>query len=222
MLRALIVTLSLTAAFATSASAPSVGLMRLRGGADFKDKATGILFPEHLKAGGSDLQFLGAGERKKAILGPVAVNVYAIGLYVDSAAAKRQATGIKDAAAVGPAILDGTYTKALRLVMARTVTADKIGDALADQLEPRLKGTDAPVDQFKAFFKSFKTLETNQEVIFTQHGSTLEVKAPSASTSLPSGPLCKALFDIYLGDKPVSTTAKASIADGLLKLVGTK
>jgi hypothetical protein len=56
MLRALTVTLSLTAAFATSASAPSVGLMRLRGGADFKDKATGILFPEHLKAGGSDLQ----------------------------------------------------------------------------------------------------------------------------------------------------------------------
>jgi hypothetical protein len=34
------------------------------------------------------LQFLGAGERKKAIIGPIAVNVYAIGLYVDSAAAK--------------------------------------------------------------------------------------------------------------------------------------
>jgi hypothetical protein len=36
----------------------------------------------------SKLQFLGAGERKKAIIGPIAVNVYAIGLYVDSAAAK--------------------------------------------------------------------------------------------------------------------------------------
>ncbi len=34
------------------------------------------------------MQFLGAGERKKAIIGPIAVNVYAIGLYVDSAAAK--------------------------------------------------------------------------------------------------------------------------------------
>jgi hypothetical protein len=34
------------------------------------------------------LQFVGAGERKKAILGPIAVNVYAIGLYVEPVASK--------------------------------------------------------------------------------------------------------------------------------------
>ena len=33
-------------------------------------------------------QFVGAGERRKAILGPIAVNVYAIGLYVDTTDAK--------------------------------------------------------------------------------------------------------------------------------------
>ena len=66
------------------------------------------------------MQFLGAGERKKAILGPVAVNVYAIGLYVDESGAKKQAGSVSDAASAGSALRDGAYTKALRLVMART------------------------------------------------------------------------------------------------------
>ena len=33
---------------------------------------------------------------------------------------QRQAAGVKDAKAAAPALLDGSYTKALRLVMART------------------------------------------------------------------------------------------------------
>ena len=56
MLRVVFAALSLTAVLATSTSPYNSGMMRLRGGADFKDRATGILFPENLKAGGSTLQ----------------------------------------------------------------------------------------------------------------------------------------------------------------------
>lgn len=40
--------------------------------------------PDAVSAG----QLVGAGDRKKAIVGPIAVNVYAVGLYVDEAGAK--------------------------------------------------------------------------------------------------------------------------------------
>ncbi len=63
---------------------------------------------------------MGAGERKKSIVGPVAVNVYAIGLYVDAGAAKAAGGGITDANSAAQVLKAGTFPKTLRLVMART------------------------------------------------------------------------------------------------------
>lgn len=59
------------------------------------------------------------------------------------------------------------------------------------------------------------------QVTFTQSGSTLIVEAPgSKKGNFNSGPLCKAMFEIYLGDKPVSENAKKSIIEGFKKLCG--
>ena len=44
----------------------------------------------------------------------------------------------------------------------------QIGDALAEALVPKVKGTDAPIDDFKAFFGGLATLETGNEIVFTQ------------------------------------------------------
>ncbi len=44
----------------------------------------------------------------------------------------------------------------------------QIGDALAEALVPKVKGTDAPIDDFKAFFGGMTTLETGNEIVFTQ------------------------------------------------------
>jgi hypothetical protein len=189
-------------------------IMRLRGGADFTEKVTGISFSDTLSAAGKSLKFVGAGERRKAILGPVAVNVYAIGLYVDAAAAKMAGVTVIDDETAAYALSKGTFTKSLRLVMARSVGGEKIGDALAEQIIPRVKGTDAPVDGFKSFFKSIEMLENKNEVIFTQTGSTLTVKSPVATKDFVSADLCSAMFDIYLGDKPVSENAKKSMVAG--------
>jgi hypothetical protein len=42
-------------------------------------------------------QVVGAGDRKKKIVGPVAVNVYAIGMYVDPVGAKAAGAMVKQA-----------------------------------------------------------------------------------------------------------------------------
>lgn len=63
---------------------------------------------------------MGAGERKKKILGPVAVNVYAIGLYIDANAAKAAAASVSDAKSAANVLKEGNFPKSLRLVMART------------------------------------------------------------------------------------------------------
>ena len=70
--------------------------MRLRGGSDdvITEPVTGIGFSATLTAGNETLTFVGCGDRKKAIIGPVAVNVYAVGLYVDADAAKGDAPAI--------------------------------------------------------------------------------------------------------------------------------
>ena len=39
-----------------------------------------------------------------------------------------------------------------------------------------------------------------------------------ATYLLTSAALCKAMFDIYLGDTPVSPNGKKAMAEGLLKL----
>uniref|UniRef100_A0A7S0M1E9 Chalcone isomerase domain-containing protein n=1 Tax=Cryptomonas curvata TaxID=233186 RepID=A0A7S0M1E9_9CRYP len=192
----------------------SVSALRLRGGSDVKEAATGILFPKELVSGSNTLTFLGAGERKKAIFGPLAVNVYAIGLYVDSELAKTAGPGA-DAAET---LITGAFPKALRLVMARAVSADKIGDALADQIEPRIKGTDAPLEEFKGFFKAMASLEAGQEILFAIDGAEMLVTAPGGTRAFESRALCDALLHVYLGEEPVSPTAKAAMVHGFVAL----
>jgi len=140
------------------------------------------------------------------------------GVPPSRAAAKAAAAA--DEASAAKALKDGAYTKALKIIMARSVGAQKIGDALAEALEPKVKGTDAPMGDFKAFFGGLDKLDTGNQITFTQVGTTLKVEVPSGAKDFSSAALCKAMFDIYLGDSPVSPNGKASMAQGLLKLCG--
>lgn len=56
-------------------------------------------------------------------------------------------------------------------------------------------------------------LDTGNEIIFTQVGSTLKVQVPKAQKDFSSPALCKAMFDIYLGDSPVSPKGKEAMAE---------
>lgn len=56
-------------------------------------------------------------------------------------------------------------------------------------------------------------LDAGNEIIFTQVGSTLKVQVPNAQKDFASAALCKAMFDIYLGDSPVSPKGKDAMAE---------
>lgn len=56
-------------------------------------------------------------------------------------------------------------------------------------------------------------LDAGNEIVFTQVGSTLKVQVPKATKDFSSPALCKAMFDIYLGDTPVSPKGKDSMAE---------
>ena len=196
--------------------------MRLRGGSDdvITEPVTGIGFSATLTAGNETLTFVGCGDRKKAIIGPVAVNVYAVGLYVDADAAKGDAPAIlrSGAQAAARALQQGEYTKALKIIMARSVASDNIGNALAEALEPKVKGPE--LAEFKAFFAGLDKLNKGDQIVFSQVGSALTVQVPTGTTEFASPALSRAMFDIYLGDSPVSPNGKQAMAEGLIKLCG--
>ena len=203
-------------------SSTKASSMRLRGGSDdvITEPVTGIGFSATLTAGNETLTFVGCGDRKKAIIGPVAVNVYAVGLYVDADAAKGDAPAIlrSGAQAAARALQQGEYTKALKIIMARSVASDNIGNALAEALEPKVKGPE--LAEFKAFFAGLDKLNKGDQIVFSQVGSALKVQVPTGTTEFASPALSRAMFDIYLGDSPVSPNGKQAMAEGLIKLCG--
>ena len=97
-----------------------------------KEAKTGILFPVLCNG----YLLAGTGVRVKWGL----IQVYAVGTYLDPlslAAVKNSGT-----AAVEQALLDPTYPRTIRIVMARGLSMQKFTDSIAEALEPRMKGQD--------------------------------------------------------------------------------
>lgn len=105
---------------------------------EVRDAATGLSLPRTKKFTKSDLLCLGVGVRAKSIA-IAKVNVYTVGLYVDPKGARG---ALKKFAGADPGELKGDgslfkilgqpggFTKYLHLVFARSVTAQKVVDAL--------------------------------------------------------------------------------------------
>jgi hypothetical protein len=98
-----------------------------------KEPKTGILFP--VLCNGYSLA--GVGVRIKWGL----IQVYAVGTYFDPLAM----SAVKDSTnttAIEQALLDPTYPRTIRIVMARGLSMQKFTDSIAEALEPRMKGQD--------------------------------------------------------------------------------
>jgi predicted small secreted protein len=98
-----------------------------------KEPKTGILFP--VLCNGYSLA--GVGVRIKWGL----IQVYAVGAYFDALAmsAIKQA---KNPNTIEEALLDPTYPRTIRIVMARGLSMQKFTDSIAEALEPRMHGQD--------------------------------------------------------------------------------
>lgn len=200
-----------------------------------EEPATEIAFPVSLQVGDKGKgvhQLISTGVRKKTIF---RVKVYAFGLYLDVAKAAPQlkpfmsqtTKKLLKSSEFDRNVLSDNFGKSIRLVMARNVDADDMAEAFDDSLAPRIKRftkKDNPEVQKNAL----KTLETfrgmfttelkkNDELIFTQlPGGKLYTRIQGKDQKvLTSKALCWALFDVYLGDDPISDSGKENFVEAL-------
>lgn len=191
-------------------------------GASCTDVATGISFEPHAKLAGKSLDLLGFGVRVKQ-LGPVAVNVYSVGLY--SEAAKLGGGSLKPwrgktAKELGKApdfysaLAAAPQTKVLLLKFARGVGAAKVADALS-----AVPGVDkATLDEFQALLLGLlgaNGAAKGDTLSLAWGGGKAEVVVSmrgAATGKVASKQLPAALFGMFLDKASVSPPLKTSIA----------
>ncbi len=165
------------------------------------------------------------------------VKVYAFGLYVDLKGAaphlkpyanKKWKELMKDRN-FEKAVLSDKYGKTLRLAMARDVDADDMSDAFEEALKPRIKaftkkGTEKDRTQAAAAIKKFqgyftKECEEDQVLVFTwlPGGRLLTSIDGKQMPEIKNLALCHALFDVYVGEDPISENGKEEFCKQLPK-----
>lgn len=195
-----------------------------------KEPKTEILFPLVLPAAGTQMKHLlvGAGARTKTIFG---VKVYAVGFYLDGERALGELTRYKidnpKKLQKNPRFYERfmheNFGKSIRIVMARDVDSDDMREAFDDVLRPAVRKRSKDQEQqdaltalnkFIGYFKS--ELRKGDELIFTwQNGTLFTSYNRREMGQLQSPTLAYALFDVYLGQDPVSDRAKEGFFTGL-------
>ena len=207
------------------ASAPEVVIAE--GVATHRESGSKIDYPRTMQVGNRTLELTGIGLRTKTIFG---VRVYAYGLYVDMDAVGddlmrwkgKSARQLADADDLYAKLLEDDVPKALRLVFARNVDADDVRSAFVDSLEPRLEqarkkemGDGKPaLDQFRGFF-SLDKLRKGDELLFVSEpgGKLWTWVGKEAQDGLESKALVWALYDVFMGSKPIMRKGKDRLVD---------
>jgi hypothetical protein len=196
---------------------------------------SGVPFPVRIDVPGGQQLLMGTGIRTKTFL---KVKVYAFGLYVDSAAAasalasfagKDLKTLQKDQSFYD-AILARQFPMSLRLVMTRDVDGETMASAFEEALLPRVQradtamnmpGGEAALQNFRGYF-SLSQMTKGAELLFTcaPDGTLSSNVKGEMKPDIQSPALCWALFDVYLGSKPISGDGKKSVIAGFPAILG--
>jgi len=206
--------------------------------AEVKEPESGHLYPvtQPVLGGATELALTGTGIREKTVF---AVNVYSFGLYIDPTQAKellakwqgKAAKELHKDAALYTALLDDSLTKELRLKFCRDVDADDVRSAFEDSLQPRIltylkdsKGTQEEKLAVLAEFRKLFTLDKVKDgtvLRFAWHpGGKLHTSIDgTVQPVIESKALCWALFDVYLGAKPISDSGKKRLVDRIPALI---
>ena len=193
-----------------------------------EEPSSKVPFPTELTVpGGSDTHVLtGTGIRVKTFL---KVKVYAFGLYVDPAGARTTLSSYQDMSASTlerddsfyRRILDQDFAMTLRLVMTRDVGGEDMADAFDGALRRRVEQAaaemgmpagESALDRFRGYF-SLDEMTKGAEIVFSCSPEGLlstSVKGEE-QPAIESTTLCWALFDVYLGAKPISGDAKKKV-----------
>ena len=130
------------------------------------------------------------------------------------------------------ALLQPTATKELRMRFCRDVDAEDVVEAFEESLEPRIlarrkaaEGTKESkledLNTFRKFF-SLDELKEGNELRFTWHadGTLCTVVNGERKPDLKSQDLAWALFDVYLGNDPISDDGKRDLVARIPGLLG--
>ncbi len=168
------------------------------------------------------VECIGVGMRAKPIMGLVSVNIYTVALYVEREEIKKGLKGGGKSLSSSPLtneLLNGSFRMVAHLDFVRTVGVDNVADGLSS-----LKGVaDEPLAAFrKAIVESVGTEIKARETIslvWLQHSELLVIVRGQIATKIVDSNLPAAVFDLYLGEDPVSLPAKRSFEDGLKKML---
>jgi len=193
----------------------------------YTDPSTKVVFPVELQAPGGGAQVLtGTGVRTRTIAN---VKVYAFGMYVEPAGAKsdlaafagKTAQDLERDETFYARLLERHFPMTLRLVMTRDVDGATMGEAFDGALRPRvvragteknMPGGEQALDRFRGYFSTAE-LTRESEMVFScsPEGRLLTSIRGTAQPEIDSPALCWALFDVYLGANPVSSSGKRSV-----------
>ncbi|MGH7549099.1 MAG: chalcone isomerase family protein [Gemmatimonadales bacterium] len=193
---------------------------------------TNVSFPIELQTAAGVQTLTGTGVRTRTVL---KVKVYAFGLYVDDAARVtlgawrgRSAADLAGDESLYAELLKGGFPMTMRLVMTRNVGGEQMAEAFDGALAPRvaqaaargMAGGAEALARFRGFFTD--QLASGTELLFTwAPGDKLVAFIGGRQVGeIENAALCWALFDVYLGDKPISSQGKRTVIARLPEILG--
>ena len=203
-------------------------------GSQVTEPNTNVKFSTELDTPPSTQVLTGTGVRTRTML---KVKVYAFGLYLDSAGARAALGGWRGKSAADLArdqslygeLLKGAFPMTLRLVMTRNVGGEQMAEAfdgalgrrVAQAAERGMPGGAEALARFRALFT--EELASGTELLFSwAPGNTLRVSIGGRQVGeIENAALCWALFDVYLGEKPISSDGKKTVIARLPEILGT-
>ncbi|CAJ2659460.1 unnamed protein product [Trifolium pratense] len=202
-----------------------------------EEPATNVKFQTSLSFPGcsDSLALSGTGYREK-VFAIIGVKVYAAGLYLNQSiiselnAWKGQSKdAIQGNSSLFKTIFQSPLEKLLQIILVRDVDGKTFWDALSDAISPRIaKPTNADETALTTFRSVFQDRPLKKGTfIFLTWLNPTKLLVSVSSTGVPSNidatiesaNVSYALFDVFLGDSPVSPSLKASVAESLSKVL---
>jgi len=162
------------------------------------DNTAGIDFPQKMKAGDIDIVLNGTGLRKKFF-----IKVYAAGLYLENPESAQEA------------ILSSDSAIAIRMVMIHdNIAPEKLSESWKEGFEANTEDT-APlierINTLTGWFTETARKGDVYDIIYVPNvGSSLTINGVLKGT-IEGADFRKALFAIWLGDKPADENLKKAM-----------
>lgn len=219
-------------AAASSSSSSSVGSAEY-----IEEPTTNVKFEQSVSLSGcsSSLSLIGTGYREK-VFAIIGVKVYAAGLYLNQSVIDklspwkgRSAAELQDDSSLFHSIFQAPLEKSLQIVLVRDVDGKTFWDELDEAIAPRIKSPtsvdDSALSKFRSTFQG-RPLKKGTFIFLTWLDPSKMLVCVSADglpstvdATIESMNVTSSLFDVFFGESPVSSTLKASVANGLAMML---